>query len=222
MSIYLCICICICISTGFSRVCLLEPLLQIDAEIWRLEHWDIDAEERTVPWYCVGLFYYYDPLCNPMGQFCGQLLYSKWLFITVGATSIDFLKRAYYMHYDDMFFECIMYIMYTLSILCILTYISTYIYTHTHIYRVTYTHTYIYIFPKFPIYLPNFACFNCWQSNFRQWQADPSAVEPTTAYKNADTVFQVSARVGTSRDESGRAVLPRLKYLQSVNSRIIF
>lgn len=95
MSIYLCICICICISTGLSRVCLLEPLLQIDAENWRLEHWDIDAEEGTVPWYSVGLYYYYDPLCNPMGHFCGPLLYSKWLFITVGAASIDFLKRAY-------------------------------------------------------------------------------------------------------------------------------
>ena len=102
-----------------------------------------------------------------------------------------------------------------LSVLCILcirclyyAYWHTYlhIYTHTHIFTGlhTHTHTSIYIFPKFPIYLPNFACFNCWQSNFRQWQADPSAVEPTTAYKNADTVFQVSARVGTSRDESGR------------------
>lgn len=30
------------------------------------------------------------------------------------------------------------------------------------------------------------------ESYFQQWQADPSAVEPTTAYKNADTVFQVA------------------------------
>ena len=204
MSIYLCICICICISTGFSRVCLLEPLLQIDAEIWRLEHWDIDAEERTVPWYCVGLFYYYDPLCNPMGQFCGQLLYSKWLFITVGATSIDFLKRAYYMHYDDMFFECIMYIMYTLSILCILTYISTYIYTHTHIYRVTYTHTYIYIYSRnFPsICRTSLAStadnriLGSGKPTHRQW----SRRRRTRTQTPFSRCRHESGRVGTSRD----------------------
>ena len=45
------------------------------------------------------------------------------------------------MHYGDMFLKCIMYIMYTLSILCILTYIFTYIYIY--IYRVTYIHIYI-------------------------------------------------------------------------------
>ena len=102
-------------------------------------------------------------------------------FSSLRAASIHFPWRIL-----DAYFD-----MYIVSSMYIVIYCPYYASCHAY-------SSYIHIFPYSNRSAP---ALSFWLTpNFRQWQADPSAVEPPTAYKNADTVFQVAGPAGLPKN----------------------